>query len=68
MGLKWYWGLIMPFSYFPTMDEHNHANQLHTISPSELPANYQTPVPLVSPNIRKLLPPPTPPTKGKRKE
>jgi len=75
MGLKWYRGLLMPHSYYPGMDDHDHTNWLHTISPSVPPANHGTPpadhgipVPPPSPAQSKMLPPPTPLTKGKEIE
>jgi len=33
-GQKWYWGLVMLIRYYPGMDDQNHADRLHTISPS----------------------------------
>jgi len=68
MGLKWYQGLVMPLGFYPGMDDRDHANQLHTISPSVPPADHEMPIPPPSPNKSKMLPPPTPPTKGKEKE
>jgi hypothetical protein len=68
MGLKWYRGLVMPLSYYPGMDDRNHANRLHTISPSVPPADHGIPVPPPSPDKSKMLPPPTPSIKGKEKD
>jgi hypothetical protein len=68
MGLKWYRGLVMPLSYYPGMDDRNHANRLHTISPSVPPADHGIPVPPPSPDKSKMLPLPTPSTKGKEQE
>jgi hypothetical protein len=50
MGLKWYRKLVMPLSYYPAMDDRNHANILHTISLALLPANHYIPVPPPSPD------------------
>jgi len=50
MGLKWYWGLVMPLSYYPGMDDHNHANQLGIISSSVPPADHEISGPPPSPN------------------
>jgi len=69
MGLKWYRGLVMPLSFYPAMDDRDHANQLHTISPSVLstnhgtpPADHGIPIPPPSPDKSEMLPPPTPST------
>ena len=65
----------MPLNYYPGMDDRNNANRLRTISPSVPPADHEIPpanhgisVPPQSPGICKMLPPPTPSTKGKEKE
>jgi hypothetical protein len=53
---------------YPGMDDCNHTNQLHTIAPSVAPAGHEISVPPLSPDMSKMLPPPTPPTKGKEME
>jgi hypothetical protein len=65
----------MPLSYNPGMDDCNNANRLRTISPSVPPADHGIPpadhgifVPPPSPDKSKMLSPPTPSTKGKKKE
>jgi len=68
MGLKRYRGLVMPLRYYIGMDDRNHADRLCTISPSLPPADHEIPVPPPSPDKRKILPPPTSPTKGKEQE
>ena len=40
MGLKSYQGLVMPFNYYPGMDDSISANRLHSISLSVPPANH----------------------------
>jgi len=67
MGQTSYQGLVMPLSYCPSMDDRNHANRLHTNSPSVLPADHGIPVPPPSPDKSNMLPLPTPPTKGKER-
>lgn len=95
IGLKQYLGLEMSLCYSSRMDDRNNASQLHTISPSVLPADYGLPpanhgippadhgtmpasrgipsanhgIPLPPPsrNKSKMLPLPTPSTKGKEK-
>jgi len=62
-GLKWYQGLVIPHVYNPRMDDCNHTNRLHTISPSVPPANHKIPIPPPSADISNMLPPPTPLTK-----
>jgi len=68
MGLKWYRGLVMPLSYYPAMDDRNHANRRSTISPSVPPADHWISVPPQSPNKSKKLPPPIPSTKEKKRK
>jgi hypothetical protein len=82
MGLKWYRGLVMALRYYPGMDDCNNANWLRTISPSVPPADHGIPpadhaitpadhaisVRPPSPDKSKMLPPPTPSTKGKENE
>jgi len=68
ISLKWYRGLVMSLGYYPGVDDHAHTNRLCTISPSVLLANHEIPIPPPSPNKHKMLPPPTPPLKGKEKE
>jgi len=68
MGLKWYCMLVMPLSYYPGTDDHNHANQLQTISPSVPPADHLIPIPAPSPCKGKMLTQQTSQTKGNEKE
>jgi len=74
-GLKWYRGSLMPLSYYPCMDDGNNVNRLCTISPSVPPDDHGIPptnhgisVPPPSTDKSKILPLPTPSTKGKEKE
>jgi len=68
MGPKWYRGLSMPLRYYPGMDDRNHANWLHTISPWISPAKHEIPIPPPSTDMSKMLWSLSPPTKGKQKE
>jgi len=65
MDLKWYQGSVMPLYYYSGMDDRNNSNQLHTISPSVLPASHGTPLPPASPDHSMMLPPQTPLSHGK---
>ena len=72
MGLEWYWGIVMTFSYYPGIDDGNNTNWLYTISLSALPADHGIPpathgisVLPPSPDKSKMLPPPTVSTEGK---
>jgi len=75
MGLKWFRGFVMPISYYPGMDDCDHTNQLHIISPSvppdnqgTPPSNHVIPIPPPSPDKSKMLPPPTPPHNKKERD
>ena len=46
MGLKWRQGILIPLSYVPGLDNHNHANQLRTISPCVLLTDREIPLAL----------------------
>jgi len=50
MGQKWYHRLIMSLSHYPGFNNHNHSNQLHTVSPPISPVNHRIPIPPVSPD------------------
>jgi len=58
----------MPLSYYPGMDDLNHTNKIHRISPSVPHVDDEIPVPPPSPDKSNILPPPRPPTKGMDKE
>ena len=60
MGMKWYWGVVMPLSYHPSMDNCNYADQHCTIPPSEAPVDHSIPVPRRSPKQCKVVQLPTP--------
>jgi hypothetical protein len=68
MGLKWYQRLVSPLRYYPAMHDCNHAKELPTISLSVLPTNHKISIPPPSPDMCKMLPPPTSPTKQKERE
>jgi len=68
LGLNWYRAFAMRLSYFPGMDDCNHTNQLRTISSRVPPADHEIPVPPLSPDKSKMLPPPIPPNRGNEKE
>ena len=59
----------MPLSFYPAMDDRDHANQLHTIPPSVLstnhgtaPADHGIPIAPPSPDKSEMLLPPSPST------
>jgi len=68
LGLKWYRGLVMPHTKYPSMDNCHNANWLHIIPPSVLPGCHETPAPPPSPDWSKRLPLRTTAMKGKEKD
>ena len=58
----------MVLSNYSGMNDCNNANQHHIITPYVPPANYGIPKPPPSPDKSKMLPPPTPVSKGEEKE
>jgi len=62
MGLKRYHRLVLPILCYPGMNDCNHTNGLHAISPAVLPADHGIYIPPSFPNGIMLLPPPILPT------
>jgi len=68
MGLKSYWGSVMPLRYCAAMDGSNDVNWHCILSHSSSPADNGISVPPSSPTMSMINPPPTPPTNRLERE
>jgi len=68
MGPKWYRVVVMHLNDYAGLDDHNHANQLHTISPSVPPTDHGIPIPHPSHSKSKMQSLQMTPTEGMEQE